>query len=143
MKKIRIGVFETNSSSSHSITISAIGELTDKFSVEDDGKFHIFPGEFGWGPSVHTDAQTKASYCYTHCKESSGSPEILVMLKKILEEHLGGEVVFEKSTDDYHEYGYIDHQSSGTACEAFETEELLANFIFNPKSVLVIDNDNH
>ena len=43
----------------------------------------------------------------------------------------------------YEVEGYIDHQSSDVADDAFETEDQLKHFIFNQDSCLTIDNDNH
>ena len=53
------------------------------------------------------------------------------------------------SSGDYYPWGYIDHQSleeDNPGAELFESEnpeETLEKFIFNPKSILTIDNDNH
>ena len=47
----------------------------------------------------------------------------------------------------YYPWGYIDHQSiegdGGAGEPAVESEGTLRNFIFNPKSSLETDNDNH
>lgn len=135
MKKItRVGVFETNSSSSHSISISATGMANAKLIVE-KGVCEIYDGEFGWGVEVYHDAASKAAYAYTYARDNT---ERMEMLERVIKKVTGCDVVKFISQD-----GYIDHQSSDTCAEAFASDELLKHFIFNPKSVLVIDNDNH
>lgn len=150
---VRRGMFETNSSSTHSITIEA-GELNDTIGPQDDGKIHLGFGEFGWEEVDYWDAQTKAEYCHTWCWTSGGVPEgsdegecphpvQLAMLYKVIQEHTGCEVVTEVDVDDeWNPYGYIDHQSADVCIEAFESEENLKAFIFNSASLLHTDNDN-
>jgi hypothetical protein len=66
MKKvIRKGVFETNSSSTHSITIADSGKLQNTLPIT-DGKIFVTCEEFGWEQEVHTDAYTKLSYLKTN-----------------------------------------------------------------------------
>lgn len=144
MRQIRRSVFETASSSVHSLTVGP-GEL-----VKPDYKgreFPIYPGEFGWGPDQFSDVNTKASYCYTWltCVNNEADLESFKqMLVNIIKEQTGAsEVVFKKSTDEYYPEGYIDHQSDDRCGKAFENEDNLRNFIFCPSNILVIDNDNH
>ena len=67
------------------------------------------------------------------------------MLTKVLKEVTGATNVEFHTSDDCmnRDWSYIDHQSHGTSNHAFESEEILKNFIFNPKSTLQTDNDNH
>lgn len=145
MKNIRKGVFETNSSSSHSICISNKGQLENGFYLNDEGKIEIHPGEFGWEIDSFRDCASKASYCLTRAKNDgeNGNNDKLTMLKNVIEDFTGKEVVFVESYGAYYKWGYIDHQSFDVCDEAFESEENLKNFIFNSKSILVTDNDNH
>ena len=58
--QIRQGVFETNSSSVHSISIiknDFKGSLPKKFTIDNDGKF-------GWETCVYDGALRKAAYLY-------------------------------------------------------------------------------
>lgn len=153
---IRRGVFETNSSSTHSILILGGEFVADKIPLI-DGKCQIYPGEFGWEVETYHDATTKASYAYTHARSMVNryqkDPEIaaaqqrnmqehLQMLRRVLSAGTGAEIVFcTMGAED--EYGYIDHQSAGVCEEAFASDETLRNFIFNPESELHTDNDNH
>jgi len=153
----RTGIFETNSSSTHSITIEGGEYIPDMLDITSWGTVVIYPGEFGWDECTYRDAITKASYALTwiKCMESSydATPKQVQtwsdMLKKVIldTDDQAKEVAFEKSTSKYHEWGYIDHQSiegdGGVGAEAFESEKNLRDFIFNRKSVLITDNDNH
>ena len=150
MRVIRRAMFETNSSSTHSITIdrkwppSKMG----KIHVEPDGVCYVYPGEFGWGVEEFRDAAAKASYCYTFATTVAAEEEgkaLLDRLAKLIREQTGcSEVKFCVLRREGEENrGYIDHQSKDVAREAFENDETLRDFIFNPDSILRIDNDNH
>lgn len=88
-KQIRYGVFETNSSSTHSISI---GNFEDKLlnfiqkpdyeynedtgEFEDttvyDGNIHVTFGEFGWQEDTYNDVYTKLIYALTMVIETEG-----------------------------------------------------------------------
>lgn len=142
-KKTRKGVFETNSSSTHSISIAVGGndELLDTIIPNEDGIIILSGGEFGWEVEEYTDALTKANYCVV---DQEGNDERIEMLKRVIMKQTGASVVvIEPTDDDYYPLGYVDHQSSGTSSEAFESDETLRGFIFNKNSILYTDNDNH
>ena len=64
-RQIRKGVFETNSSSMHAIAITR-SEEKDTLTVDkEQNKVITKFGEFGFGLSTHTDAETKLSYLVT------------------------------------------------------------------------------
>lgn len=142
MKVIRRGVFETNSSSTHTITI-APGEILppDTLPVE-DGVCRIYPGEFGWDIWDYWDAATKASYALTFAYQTK-SEERLKLLKEVVQAETGLPVEFVEAGDKFYARGYIDHQSDSVCAPAFVSKEALRAFIFNPKSKLHTDNDNH
>jgi len=134
MKVIRRGVFETNSSSTHSLCIGE-GDLTDRVAPDpQDGKVHVYSGEFGWEENTYRHVADRLSYAYTHAKDH---PELLERLAAVIKKHTGCEVAFHD--DD----GYIDHQSWEVPQAAFMDDETLAQFLFCPKSYFVTDNDNH
>lgn len=158
MKQIRPSAFETNSSSSHSITIDQGMFVPAKLHVGSNGVLEIFPGEFGWGVDHFTDAPTKASYCLTWLKVMEHVDDVELeteMLIGVLKRVTGAETVEfvpayteeTKSQYDCYPWGYIDHQSiengGGVGREAFLDKDMLERFIFNTRSVLTIDNDNH
>lgn len=59
-RQIRLGIFETNSSSTHALSVSG-DALND---VPKDLRFGF--GEFGWECEVYQDVQTKADYLWTY-----------------------------------------------------------------------------
>lgn len=139
MKKVKIrkGVFETNSSSSHSVSIADtdkqfvvdMGIIPDKYGV-----VTISGGEFGWDWEKINDAGTKANYCAVYTSYKKSNREMLI---DVIKEQTGAlEVIIPEDC------GYIDHQSNHTASEAFESKETLRNFIFNKNSWLFTGNDN-
>lgn len=140
IKLVRSGVFETNSSSCHSISLSFSGTF-EGVTPDEDGVIYLTPGEFGWEKETYTDPKTKMSYAWQdQCQHDHKK---LAMFKKVVMEHTGAsDVIMVASDDKYYEFGYIDHQSCGTAYDAFENEWALKNFLFNPNSELVTDNDN-
>ena len=147
-KVTRVGVFETNSSSTHSISIAGWSPSKKDTLTVENGVVSIFPGEFGWEEVTYHDAASKASYCYTYAKQTN-RPELLERLAAVIVAETGCKVVqFETAGGEGYSYGYIDHQScekgdDDPGARALKSDESARNFIFNPKSVLVTDNDNH
>jgi len=143
---IRHGVFETNSSSCHSISISEdSGGLLDVIYPNNDGIIELEGGEFGWQEEEFDDALTKANYCYI---DNFNNPDRLDRLVKVISDQTGvkKENIVLCATLEYSStknWSYVDHQSAGTSSEAFESDEKLRQFIFNPRSILKTDNDNH
>jgi len=143
MKQIREKVFETNSSSSHSITIEPSNDgLYDIIIPDDDGNITLTGGEFGWGIEEFSDALTKANYCGV---DNLSNEDKLDILKEVIREQTGCNEVIIDISEDWKDanHSYIDHESHGTSDEAFESKETLRDFIFSKNSVLYIDNDNH
>lgn len=137
-KLIRTGVFETNSSSSHSISISSDSEhILDGTTLVPDynGIIKLRGGEFGWEWERFFDAATKANYCAVGCKNNDSLTEMLI---EVIKEQTGAEEVIVAIG----EHSYIDHDSTEVYEPAFEDKETLRNFIFNKKSLLYTGNDN-
>lgn len=131
MKKtlIRSGVFETNSSSSHSISIADETKefVLDTLYPDDDGIVRLIGGEFGWGWFKHNDALTKANYA----AQALHYNDVLI---DVIKEQTGAiDVIINV------ENGYIDHESFGIVPT---NKEELRNFIFNKNSWLFGGNDN-
>lgn len=61
MKQIRRGIFETNSSSVHAITVTSKKPVIDGEYVQ----IHFVTGEFGWEHVIYCDYNSKASYLWT------------------------------------------------------------------------------
>lgn len=148
-KLIRHKVFETNSSSSHSVSVASPDQMVlDSLYPDENGVLRISGGEFGWEWREYNDALTKAQYMITYCKSSyvkEHSDEYLEILKSVLLEQTGAfELEIITPANEYYEYGYIDHQSieDNPLDYLFDDPEQLRNFIFSKNSWLFTGNDN-
>lgn len=166
MRQVRLGVFETNSSSTHSLTIDG-GQFEPDHMFVEDGVLEIHPGKFGWEWRDYRDAHTKASYLLTWLREMPRNYKTRVdeeerrfvrVLKRVtgakkvrfvplpVSTPGGGQTLAERRWVKSQQWGYIDHQSieggGGPGKAALESEESIERFVFNPKSVLHTGNDN-
>jgi hypothetical protein len=146
MKNIRNKVFETNSSSSHSVSIyNATHGLYDTITPDSSGVIALTGGEFGWEWEKYNDALTKANYAAVY---AAGDQAMTDMLVHVIKEHTGAKEVQLSFSAEYSggNYSYIDHQSArsegGDAGKAFDTPLSLKNFVFHPESWLFTGNDN-
>ena len=167
-RQIRQSVFETNSSSMHSVTLCS-GPLDDNQMYIEDGYIVVPAEEFGWGVSKHRDQLTKLAYLLMMIVETENPTDIKELhqtkgfndLNDAIASYCNcngisvADLKFETKfwtdkggTKNYyttHE-GYIDHQS----CEDYKNlDDFISNetngildFVFNPKVVLHIANDN-
>jgi hypothetical protein len=129
MKKlIRSSVFETNSSSSHSVSIADETKefVLDSIYPDQDGIIEIYGDEFGWEWFKHNDAKTKASYAAQQYQHNDSSLELI---KEVIMEQTGAEDVRFIGLDN----GYVDHDSVGILDS---DKESLRQFIFNKNSWL-------
>lgn len=154
MKQIRHSVFETNSSSTHSISISKDVKTLDPLYVDENGVVTINGEEFGWDEETFRNAEAKASYAMIYAHEWSGEKKDVhvQILTDVIKQQTGcKEVVYNYSDEGWDTdktdkpWGYIDHQSveDRDLDYLFEDPEKLRMFIFNPASTLHTDNDNH
>lgn len=165
MKLVRNKVFETNSSSCHSISIAESDGIYESLPVSDVGIVNINSGEFGWEQEGYNSSDTKASYIAVYIRDwcKGKEDEFRQIFESLIKEHTGcEEVIYEDNFWDKEERsyrdrdgklvtymskigeGYIDHQSveDNDYHYLFENPSLLKEFIFNPKSTLTTDNDN-
>ena len=138
-RQVRRGVFETNSSSTHSICISKKPAV-----IRNSVSFRI--GEFGW----ENDCVDTADYLYTAILEQGESDELLDKLKEILDRHsieyTFEEPDYETSSDGTYKwlgYGYIDHSSETREFmfAVLDDEDLLMRCLFGDSCVYT-GNDN-
>jgi hypothetical protein len=130
---IRKGVFETNSSSAHSVSIADDTKefVLDTLYPDQNGQILLTGGDFGWVWFKHNDALTKANYAAQSFNNNEAHME---MLADVIKDMTGAEeVIFDC------ENGYVDHDSYGTAPT---NREEVKNFIFNKNSWLFGGNDN-
>lgn len=154
MKVVRQGVFETNSSSTHSISIATQtqGALMDTLPLDKERVLILEGGEFGWEEASYKDALTKANYMAIYAlqwgKEESG--KFIKIFEDVVKEQTGARKIEYAFTTSWQAgpdevFAYIDHQSveNKNYHYVFQDREKLRQFIFNPLSVLKTDNDNH
>lgn len=157
---IRKSVFETNSSSTHSICIAGGDFVPDKLIIPPDGILRVFCGEYGWEPEDYYGIESKLSYIATDLMASVYScgyngkqeeynwehPNFVEVWGKVTRILKGTykdirEIRIERG-EGFYPYGYIDHQSQGVLYEAYQSSENLRNFLLNPDSSFSTDNDN-
>ena len=151
--QIRKSVFETNSSSVHSISIAKYNSKTDDHIV-----LEAVPGQFGWEHELYESAFYKLSYLWTavYCfadDEALGEEQdfdkhaqILEDWKKIISDvfiEYNIEIGFKHVTPFSWDY-YIDHHYMlKDMLEDFKNNpELMVDFVMGEKSALETYNDN-
>ena len=153
----RQGVFETNSSSMHSLVvmkdIKTPFPATDKWKPEDDedGKFiiNVTGNDYGRCPLEflgHPVDKFLYLLADRYGRYSDNDDErdnfISKMVKKLdgCEKFIFGIDNWDGKTD----YGYVDHQSSGDVWGYIEDNNIdPLDFIFDPKQVIIIDGDEY
>ena len=151
-KQIRQGVFETNSSSTHSICIAKDAELSIPKSV--NFKF----GEFGWECDTLQSIQKKADYLYTGLIANDRQEDVDKIVQFL--ENKGIEVSVEEPIYETRSYtdsdgklveyksggniGYVDHSYElGEFLDAVcEDENKLMRYLFSELSFIITGNDN-
>lgn len=134
MKKIRNNVFETNSSSTHSICIATDAELIIPQSL------HFSFGEFGWGYDTLNSVEEKASYLYTGLMANNKDEEVDKIVQTLKDK--GVNVTIEEF-NGYND-GYIDHSYDLNEFlnDVCNNKENLLQFLFSPLSFIITGNDN-
>lgn len=152
--QVREQVFETNSSSSHSLTLSPDKVTSATFSpkVLRKGVFILTMDDYGWEWKKYYTLENKLRYLYTQLfwerEFQFFSPEEATaelrrdeprfdLLCRVVQEHTGVELLVDPEVK-----GAIDHQSCGVGLELFEDEETLKNFLFNENAYVQTGNDN-
>lgn len=137
--QVRQGTFETNSSSTHSLCIN--GENTLNLVKSLNVKFD----SWGWEEDVIDTPDEKASYIYTaiydrYYDEPELRDSLLNKFKETLES-LCPNVTYE--VYDENMWCGIDHSSEfGSDIQEIIEYGLLADLIFNQRSVIITGNDN-
>ena len=139
MITIRKGVFETNSSSTHSIVIAREG--TQPFA---EIEFRI--GEYGWENRELWTPNEKASYIYTLACDALGR-DVADDFANLLSP-FGINCKFTLKPIFNHGWldnGYVDHAGEGIDLvnDCLNDGSLLLDLIFNDKSNIVTGNDNN
>lgn len=136
MKQIRKSVFETNSSSTHSICITK-NDILDSQVVNN---IYFELGEFGWEICTLDTINDKASYLYTAIVYND-KLELIESIKRILDKN-NVNCEFEELEDD--DYCYIDHgyKLNKFIDDICNNEDKLMRFLFSSESFVLTGNDN-
>jgi len=139
MKVIRRNVFETNSSSTHSICVTKNDILDQK-----QNRVEFDFGEFGWEYNTLITVHGKASYLYTGIMSFDSSEINLIKLKEILDKN-NIKYVFSKSANkEYFDSGYIDHYGDLiNFLKILDDEDKTMRFLFSSESFIITGNDNN
>lgn len=164
LRNVRQMVFETNSSSTHSLSIVGANAMVSPSPSGTSGnKIVIRPGEYGWGFERLYDCWSKLSYIVTAIQyHEPGVKELIYAdkpvvledctyfkwLSEMVQEYTGRDIEYQQSYDKWYPHGYIDHQSMDLLDDYFVDDEVefknnMRDVIFNNKYQIIIDNDNH
>lgn len=140
MRKIRKGIFETNSSSTHSICIAKDVEVKFPESV------YFKLGQFGWEVDTLRSTEEKASYLYTALMQLKRYDDI-ENIKNILI-NKGVKVIFKnpvpETSDEQTEISYVDHVYNLQPFleKVCNDEKKLISYLFSDLSFILTGNDN-
>lgn len=153
MYSIRKGVFETNSSSTHSICVTKENEV--KLDIPNKIEIDLSEYEFGWEHRIVSSTEEKLAYLLLGMcgyKEMTKAIDNLYVLMDLLKDKVeiinirGIEFNKYKSEKIYYSVdgGYVDH---GNELQEFIDDlllnkELLYNFLFSSNSFIITGNDN-
>lgn len=158
MKKIRSGMFETNSSSEHCFCINTSTEAQMfpkyEFYVSNDGTIAIWDDDLYFERAPFTilfSVFDKTRYAIASYKEERFEEIQDIFARAYNATH--PEIKFKKFYMPHEwdcdnkmsiDYGYIDHQSVGLLDEFLNMSCItLEEFIINPKYTIVIDGDEY
>ena len=160
-RQIRYGVFETNSSSVHTIVYSNTGMEKSKFKLDEDGKIHVkLDIYFGADEHIYNTQEEKLIYllsfvyddCYIKEKEGDWYSYEMRVIERAVMDYVEGctGIVIDKYTitdsDWETEYdNHFDHQTSprnGNDCVVdLWDDKAIQSFIFNKNISLKTDYD--
>jgi hypothetical protein len=150
MIKIRKNVFETNSSSVHSLAM--VG--SDRFNKYNFGENVVVKSdEYGWSGDDLVTPIEKLSYICTmiQYKDDANILDSIYFkwLREMFKDYTGSNLIYKACDEnsEYYKHGYIDHQSTDVLDDLWDnTEEVfksnMRDVVFNEKYFIGIDNDN-
>ena len=165
MKRVmRDNVWETNSSSMHTVTVRGKRNINNYYRINDI--IEVYLDEYGWYGDPCDDFMSKLAYAmsmvlhteypgFNHYDENfivnqeilEGLPGYQLLINAIREHGYCEKIVINRHRGAYYPYGYIDHQS-------FEGYSSLQDFLddwnvdaetllFDDNVTIWIDNDNN
>ena len=144
MRLVRHSVFETNSSSCHSVSVGRSG-VYESVTPDENGHIALYPHEFGWDETVYNSVDERLSYGFIYARDYNKS--LMDQFKRVVFAHTGATSIDIKPYDSSWGAvgGSIDHQSGedGKLDFACQTDDVLKSFLFDSSSYVQGDNDNH
>ena len=138
MKTIRAAIFESNSSSSHSLTVG--GKALNVTRKDYKGTPYVLAGgEYGWGYDELSTPDEKINYLAVEAWQRDNQTQKDWITEILQDKFNCGEVQFEEGSA---ESSYIDHQSQGRIWSEIQTKADLCDVVFG-SSTITIDNDNN
>lgn len=148
-RQIRYNVFETNSSSVHTVCINKAFAYPISLKA-----IHFGTGDFGWEFAKYVDLSDKTAYlheaiiCVANDKDKYEElkSEFTKLLHDVGVEEVTWETITWKENDypDYQSHGYIDHgyELSEVIDVMLKDPSILYGFLFNDTSCVYTGNDN-
>lgn len=156
MKQIRLSVFETNSSSSHSLTLGKGNLVAVPFPAEAlrAGVIEVCTGQYNWEYRRYYTPMEKMRYLLTQATQNlyaevpdagggiaatqslRDENERVDMLCSVVEAYTGCKLLVTVANPG------IDHQSEGNGMQCFNDAETLKSFLFDEASYIQTGNDN-
>lgn len=150
MIQIRKCVFETNSSSSHSISILKEDRVITADEIKSEfyycnNRIHLRDTNFGRGFDLLSSFKDKLEYVVaSYGDEDDIVDRMTDLLQDLVPEYKENNVRLEVDKDDYYGYGSIDHQSMGVLSNFLIKHNLsIKDFLTHTRYVVWIDGDEY
>ena len=145
MKQIRKDVFETNSSSVHTLQISKDGLEPSDLKLNKDGNIEVEFGEFGKNYMIYNTQYEKLQYLisfiaygfyYYDLEELYKNYDFITVRNAVCEYTGANDIIVVGEAE-----AYIDHQSAYECVINLWSSDAIINFIFNKYVALETDCD--
>ena len=151
---IRRNVFETNSSSQHSICVTKTDEIYDFTNyddthiwLDDNGSICLYSYELEFGRGFEVLSTFYDKLCFVVASLCSSNPNhesVIDELNGIIKKYMPDFNYIKLNSLSEYRYGYIDHQSTGLLQHFLETHKLsVEDFLVHKKYIVIIDGDEH
>lgn len=139
--QIREGLFETNSSSVHAMSVFT--RKDKEYEIPEKIKINLNDYAFGWEEDRYFDIESKVAYLYLLAEDCGGDTtkqiEALLMAAGVKEV-----IVVNERNNEWSFGGYIDHGDAKVdfLLQLLKSPDLFNDFVFNPVSYVETGNDN-
>lgn len=138
MRTIRTNCFETNSSSTHSVTIDSSSER--ELNVAGT---KVYPSEFGWKWNRFNDFATKASYFWTLVIDHpQDHDDLKCRIERLAEKNRFSLEPSKDSSYCYVDHGWEHYDEFISKYSELNTDDGLFNFLTSKSCWIMLGNDN-